>query len=138
MKKFLTALVFVICAGIFNFCSANPYENNPDYYFVNSIQGPKTYLYLPSIDVQEYNPPHYQIKGKFLTVGNVESRYDRSVSVWYATIRYNWYTKEAFELLENGSWRKMAQGLKSSSPVNYDKTIANALFIAAYGMNFYD
>ena len=144
MKKVFSALCFVIFCGIFNFCYATTsddvaesYENNPDYYFVNRIQGPYTYLYLPSIDVQLYNPPHYQIKGKFLTIGSPESRYDTSVSVWYATIRYNWYTKEAFEF-SNGKWRKMAQGPQSSTPVALDKKIANALFIAAYGMKFYE
>lgn len=142
MKKFLSALVFVIVCGIFNLCSADVedvfryYDNHPDYYFVCRIQGPKTYLYLPSIDVQEYNPPHYQIKGKFLTVGSVESRFDTSLSTWYATIRYNWYTKEAFSY-ENGNWRKMAQGKQGSTPVAADKMLANALFRAAYGMDFY-
>ena len=65
MKKFLSSaiLAFVVAFSA-NVSAANRYDNDPDYYYVMSVQGPKTYLYLPSIDVQEYNPPHYQIRGE--------------------------------------------------------------------------
>jgi len=144
MKKILSALAFAICILSVNFGSANyfedlveTYENNPDYYFVCNVQHSKIYLKLKSVEVQEYNPPHYQISGKFVDIG-INFSTDKVEENFYSkTIKYNWYTKDAFEF-SNGKWRKMSQGPQSSTPVAFDKKIANSLFIAAYGMKFYD
>ena len=98
MKKVLTVLLMTTILILSStFCLADPYENNPDYYFVNVLQRVKKYLYLPSVEVQEYNPPHYQIRGHF-----VSSKGD-----YVGHINYE------------------------------DRTVANALFRVAYGMDFY-
>lgn len=135
MKKFI--VVFLInLVVLLNVCFANSYDNDPDYYFVMNVQRIKTYLYLPSVDVQVYSPPNYQIAGLFVNVGGID--YDANhVSKLHIIIKYNFYTKDAFEF-RNGNWRKMAQDPKGSTPVSVDKVMANALFIAAYGMKFYE
>ena len=115
--------------------NANDYDNDPDYYFIMNVQGYKTYLDLTSIDVQEYNPPHYQIAARLVTVAY---RQDVNDVEHFIEIRYNWYTKEAYQRYVDGDWRKMAQGSAGSTSVAVDKVTANALFIAAYGMKFFD
>ena len=132
MKKILSVLVLAICILSVNFCLADPYENNPKYIFVTAGQMGYYYLYLPSVDVQEYNPPHYQIAGHFIHYGGMDGK---TLTNIYTTLRYNWYTKETF-YLDNGYWRKSyTEG--SSLAAERERKFADALFRAAYGMNFY-
>jgi len=135
MKKILSALVLVIFAGIFNFGSADlqdDYDRHPDYIFVTTGQMGVYYLYLPSVDVQEYNPPHYQISGHFIHYGGLDGK---TLTNIYITLRYNWYTKETFQL-KNGYWEK-ADVSGDYQPVRQNRQFADALFRAAYGMDFY-
>ena len=131
MKKILSLLVFAICILSINFCSANRYDNDPDYVALWGRQGIYEYLYLPSVHVQEYNPPHYQIGFNTLSLSGENERW-----IYNCAKRYNWYTKESFHL-ENGYWVKddvdPTHGLSGS----YNRALANALFRAAYRMNFY-
>ena len=61
-------LAFVIFILSMNFCLANTYENNPNYVYVTMNHGEDYYLYLASLNVQEYHLLHYQIKVKFVCV----------------------------------------------------------------------
>ena len=134
MQKILLMVALCLLTAVHS-ASASDYDNNPDYYFVMNVQGYKTYLDLTSVYVQEYNPPHYQIAARLVTVGYRQNSEEQE---HYIEIKYNWYTKEAYERYQDGNWRKMAQGPASSTPVAVDKVTANALFIAAYGMKFYE
>ena len=135
MKKFLSAVVFAICILSVSFCSADTYKNNPNYVYVTMNHGENYYLYLPSLNVQEYNPPHYKIKVKFVCVGDEYRNY--SAREVYVVRRYNWYTKESFWLTKEGNWQKDDVHSEASNSY-YAKKIANAIFRAAYGMNFYN
>ena len=138
MKKILSALVFAICLSVFDFCSAyDPYRYNPDYMYLSTfgIDQHSWYLYIPSVDVQEYNPPHYQIAGRFVTyVDGINGKY-QSESWRILVHRYNWYTKESFSLDDNGNWKKDPDG-NSNAERSY-RISADALFKVAYGMYFY-
>ena len=128
MKKICAALVFVICAGIFNFCSANYYDDSPNYEFIGAGNGGMWYFQKSSLEVQEYNPPHYQISGIFIY-------YSQSANERYIVKRYNWYTKESFSL-QNGYWEKdNVNG--NYMAAKQTRHFANILFRAAYGMDFY-
>ena len=138
MKKILSALMFAICILSVNFCYAgihDYYENHPDYRLFYSHQGYYSYLYVPSIDVQEYNPPHYQIGYKLIDITEILGTNEKK---WrYDSKRYNWYTKETFSL-KNGYWVKdEVQDNLDSQPVRTNRKFADALFRAAYGMDFY-
>ena len=137
MKKFLSALiVMLVVTFTANICSAYDYDNDPNYIRVFMFRGP-IYLHLPSIDVQEYNPPHYQIAGTFVhDYDFVDGRKERWFSV---AIRYNWYTKETFSRDKNGYWQKDEIG-KPDDRFSADasrRKFADALFRAAYGIDFY-
>ena len=125
MKKILSVLAFAVCILSVNFCSAYDYDSDRNYKFIAKISGHKYYLYLPSVEVQEYNPPHYQIAGHFF------SDWD-----FGKVIRYNWYTKETFTRDAYGNWEKDDLNVDGRYRIEMI-TFANALFRVAYGMDFY-
>ena len=138
MKKFLSAaLVALVVTFATNICAANDYDNDPDYVYVMAHGQGIVYLYIRSIDVQEYKPPHYQIAGTFVhDYDFVDGRKERWFSV---VIRYNWYTKETFSRDKNGYWQKDEIGKPDDRFSAYasHRIFADALFRAAYGMDFY-
>ena len=138
MKKFLLALVLNFFL-VTNFCSAGDYDNDPNYYLVLDVRRgmyTKTYLKLDSVNVQDYNPPHYQIAGEFIHINPDGSKKD-----FYLVIRYNYNTKITFARNDNyGNWKKFTDGTdRDGAAVSAElRAYANALFIAAYGMKFYE
>ncbi len=133
MKKFLSVAVFVICVLSINFCFARYYDNDSNYVLFGAwgSGGYFHYWYLPSIEIQEYNPPHYQISATEVVIGGKKIISETREKI---SIRYNWYTKETFHF-ENGHWvNDTVEGLEGE----YYKNRANALFRAAYRMNFYN
>ena len=130
MKKIFSAFVLLTLCGIFDFCSAYDYDSDPDYVYIGAGNGGAWYFQKSSLDVQEYNPPHYQIAGTFV-------HYSQSTSRIYIEKRYNWYTKETFTKNSYGYWTKddfSARNMISAQ----GKHFANILFYSAYGMNFYN
>lgn len=138
MKRFLATLILNFFV-MMNFCSAYSYDDDPNYYLVLDARRGymvKTYLRLDSVKVQEYNPPHYQIAGEFIHVNPDGSKKDV-----YLVIRYNYNTKMTFARNDDyGDWKKFTDGTdKDGHTVSYElRAFANALFIAAYGMKFYE
>ena len=111
----------------------NYYNNDPDYIYITTHQG-TFYLYRPSIDVQEYNPPHYQIAGHVIHVNG----FNGGISHWYPVIRYNWYTKETFHRNEYGNWEKdFIKGTYGLGAGGRNRKFADVFFRAAYNMDFY-
>ena len=129
MKKFFTILVLsLVVAFTANSCSAYDYNNDPNYVSVTNAQG-VIYFNLRTVNVQEYNPPYYQIAGWFVwTNGNSERHYE-------VVKRYNWNTKETYSR-DEGYWRKDRTEYDDKASMRNRKH-ADALFRAAYGMDFY-
>ena len=130
MKNFLSAALIALVVAFSANCSANRYDSDPNFILVNSGHGAKEYLYLPSLEVQEYNPPHYQIAGTlYLTF-----YYDREDSKSREVVRYNLQTKETFHKDSYGNWKKDNIHDKSSRRAELEgyarKNIANAMFMA--------
>ena len=133
MKKIFSALILLTLCGIFNFCSAYDYDSDPDYIYVIYGDMGCYYLYAPSVDVQEYNPPHYQIAGHFIHYGGSDGK---TLTNIYKTIRFNFYTKETFSRNDYGNWEKDDVNGEWKIP-RQNRQFADALFRAAYGINFY-
>ncbi|MBR1646785.1 MAG: hypothetical protein IJ685_08415 [Selenomonadaceae bacterium] len=128
MKKFLEGFTFVLVVTLAANCSANSYDDSPYYVFVTTVQG-TIYLDLRTVNVHDYNPPYYQIAGYFVWVnGDKERRYE-------VVINYNWDKKETYHR-GDGYWIKdriEPENVYSRS----NRKMADALFRAAYGMDFY-
>lgn len=135
MKEFISValIVFVITLSA-NICSANSYDDDPNYFYVITAHRGSYYLNLRSIDVQEYNPPHYQIAGTFVHVCDIGYGWKER---WFAVVsRYNWYIKESYSRDKNGNWRK-TKIEPDCTATKVNRQFADALFRAAYGMDFY-
>ncbi len=135
MKKFtaLIAGLLLIVASV-GVCSANYYDDSPDYFYIGiyGSGGYKNYLYLPSVEVQEYKPPHYQIAGDIVMIGGKKIISEIRL---HRIIRYNWYTKESYSYYENRKpWERWK---KDDVQERQYRNIADALFRAAYGIDFY-
>jgi len=165
MKKILSVLILLTVCGIFNFCSASGNavdrkygfdevnkqrsvcESDSNYTLVYDggaryITG-YAYFYSPSVEVKEYNPPHYKIAGYFYELSEKNGRHFIADKIYYQ-VRYNWDTKETWHLeyfnddgdllnVNEYYWKK--DGLNNYEKLN--RQFADALFRAAYGMDFY-
>ena len=135
MKKFVVmmilAVVFVIVGSQNNLVNAN-YDHDLNYDEVFTGSGQTTYLYRPSVDVDEYNPPHYTISATLVIV----SGYNGTERENRVTLKYNYDTKECFSR-QDGRWIEIHPSDQSNAS-RFNKNLANALFRAAYGMNFYN
>ena len=135
MKKFLSVVAFwIMIITSANLCLAyerNEYDNSPYYVFVTTSQG-HIYLDLRTVNVHDYNPPHYQIAGEFIWVGHFDKGISRRFEV---AIRYNFDTKETY-VRRDGYWTKSDVNGDSNFQKS-NRKFADALFSAAYGMDFY-
>lgn len=145
MKKFFVFVIVILIALLIsvnaNICLAN-YHDDSDYVFVTMAQG-DIYLNLKSIDVQEYNPPHYQIAGTFVYVCPYFDENDNILfkeSRFILVKRYNWYTKETFsrDYEDKNKWIKdKIDEKKSGLAAIRNRSFADSMFKAAYGVDFY-
>ncbi|MBR1647323.1 MAG: hypothetical protein IJ685_11185 [Selenomonadaceae bacterium] len=141
MKKFfaVAALILGVVVGQIVVPSQaeayDPYENDANFAYVYSGHGGTMYLDLNSVNVQAYDPPHYQIAGTF--VFQPATSNNASTNESYVEMRFNYSTKEHFERSNGGQWQsKDVRGDSAISSRN--RAMANALFRAAYRMNFYN
>ena len=144
MKKFVAVMIFAFVAAFsVSICSAyhphDYYDGDPYYYDSNYkyIHGGNDYssyyLDLSSIDVQEYNPPHYQIAATIVGYGGY---FHKVYKPFDTVIRYNWYTKETYYQNDYGNWIKRKTEGTDNISINA-RRMADALFRAAYKMDFY-
>lgn len=135
MKKFIFMTVLAVAAMIFNICSANDYDNNPDYKYVITVNQGTYYLNLKTLDVVKYRPPQYQIAGSFIHV-LPQADGTEKVSNRYVLLMFDFDTKEIFNKDTYGNWEKSnTEGNSNSAIVN--RKFADALFRAAYGQDFF-
>ena len=134
MKK----IIFTLCLGImliFNICEANSYEGNENYVEVTNANQGTYYLNLKTINVIKYKPPQYQIAGSFVHV-TLDSEGQEKVRNIYVNLLYDWETKEIFRKDTYGNW-EISDTDESSVKGKVNRKIAEALFRAAYKMEFY-
>ena len=134
MRRFFVMWIAFLISVSVNICLAYVYDNDSNYVYIGTYGsgGYSTYLYLPSVDVQEYNPPHYQIAGNFITIGGKETI---SEDWLIHVVRYNWYTKETYS--KNFQGIVVKEKIIDSGDAGYYRRRADALFRAAYGVDFY-
>lgn len=136
MGKCKTLILLFVFLIQYNLCSAEVdcYAHDPNYMRVNILHGCFTYLDMTSVDVHEYNPPFYKIAGYFVFYNNRDKKVVHE-SAKTMVVRYDYDKREAF-ILNGNYWRKLDVSGTSDFHIE-NKSIANALFNVAYGMDFY-
>ena len=134
-KQILAVICLILTLSMISFCSAETIHNNPNYEYVFTHRGATSYLDLRTVNVHEYNPPYYQIEGTFVHVTNKGPGQKDVVWSTSCVKRYNYDCKETYSM-QNGVWQKDNVSNDSYVALSH-KAFANALFRAAYGMNFY-
>jgi len=136
MRRFFVMWIAFLISVSVNICLAYVYDNDSNYVYIGTYGsgGYSTYLYLPSVDVQEYNPPHYQIAGNFVTIGGKKTI---SETWGIEIVRFNWYTKETYSKNWRGILTKEKIVDSEHADASYYRKRADALFRAAYGVDFY-
>lgn len=130
----LMILVAVIAImGVGSVCLANEYDDNPDYQFLYTAYQGKNYLQLSSVLVNEYNPPKYQLTGTTVHVSGDNG----SVTQGQVVFRYNYDQQKAYSYDRyRHQWLEVNRG-KNDMVSERGVILVNALFHAAYGMEFY-
>lgn len=127
----LVAMIAIL--GVASVCLANEYDDNSDYQFLYTAYQGKNYLQLSSVLVNEYNPPKYQLTGTTVHVSGDNG----SVTQGLVMFRYNYDQQKAYSYNRyTQQWLEVKRG-KNDMVNERGVILANALFHAAYGMEFY-
>ena len=132
-KCVYAGLLFVTLLLFGTVCSANEYEDNPNYQFLYYGSQGSNYLDLTSIVVNEYNPPKYEIGA--VTV-HVDTATGQTVS-GTTTVRYNYDEQSAYSFNE---WTQKWMRVENSDvDLVHERGVilVNAMFHAVYGINFF-
>ncbi|WP_110955427.1 hypothetical protein [Anaerosinus massiliensis] len=126
-------VLVIVMLGVASICLANEYDDNPNYQFLYTAYQGKNYLELSSILVNEYNPPKYQLTGTTIHVSGDTG----SVTQKEVVFRYNYDQQKAYSY--DGYMHEWLEVKRSKNNMVNERGVilANALFRAAYGMNFY-
>lgn len=139
--KMLTCflLMAVILAGVGLSEAAQRYwnddENYPIIFYGN--QGIAYALDKSSVQVDEYNPPVYQIEGIIYAFDFGDKQDSSSKRVERVTYRYNYDKRQIYKIENDGSCRKLQVSGKYNA-VSDRRVVAEALslFEVAYNMAF--
>ncbi len=128
MKKFFfsIATIFLLMTASVANAGWNQYEDDINYQQVDGGRGGAMYLNLRSVNVQEHNPPHFQIAGDFVFVGGHVSNWG-IIRRYHIIVRYNYNTREAYFVVGNSEINNSRCGT----------AMKNSLFRIAYGRNFF-
>lgn len=145
MKKFVLLTILGLILFLNDICFAyydpnyDPYEEDTNYRLVFAIDDARLYyLDLRTVDVLEYNPPHYKIAGDFVDIFRKGANYvNHDESRNHVTIIYNYLTKETYSKDRYHGWKKDDVHGDNIIP-SMNRAFANALFIVAYNMKFYN
>jgi len=140
MRKIVLTMVaffLLMCQSAF---AANPYPptlDNGNLVFVDGQMGYGFYAVRSSVNVQNYNPPQYQIAINTISV-NVDNGERGKVRTHY--FKYNWDSKTVYYYSEQkDAWImwdvNRSYGHAEGAPMI--PNLAEVAFVSAYNMRFY-
>ena len=138
MHTFLKITFIILALSFFNsyncLAQKDPYKHDYNYEYVYTHSGVSSYLDKRTVNVYEYNPPLYVIAGSFARFYNNQE--GKILDPVFVEIQFNYKKRETFTR-RNGVWEKDVT-TPNTSVGESNRAFANALFRAAYGMDFYD
>lgn len=139
LKIFVLAAVIIFPANVSAanlFQIYDSYDRDSNYILGASYANGRTYIEWRTITVVQYNPPHYQISARAVNVVYDMRSEEIDAKNFLLEKRFNWDTKETFTRTDYGNWEK-DEVVGNHTPCRQNRRIADILFRAAYGMNFY-
>lgn len=128
MKMFLSVFIWVMLSA--SAVSANPYAGDKNFVYVYY----NSYLDLRTVSVQKNSPPYFIVKGDIVhvdTKSNTASLYADII------IKFDLLAHSTFHCNnKTGNW-KLGNTFGTSSEETSNRKIADALFKAAFGQEFY-
>ena len=127
MKMFLSVFIwFMLLASVVN---ANPYVSDKNFVYVYY----NSYLDLRTVSVQKNSPPYFVVKGAFV---HFDSKSGASSVPRNVAVKFDLLAHRTFHRNKVGNWElSHVHGASSSDTSN--RKIADALFKAAFGREFY-
>jgi len=128
MKMFLSVFVWVMLLA--SVVSANPYESDKNFVYVYY----DSYLDLRTVSVQKNSPPYFIVKGDIV---HVDTKSNTASLYADITIKFDLLAHRTFHRNnKTGNW-KLGNTFGTSSEETSNRKIADALFKAAFGQEFY-
>ena len=128
MKMFLSVFVWVML--FVNVVSANSYANDKNFVYVYY----NSYLDLRTVSVQRNSPPYFIVEGSFV---HVDSKSGVSSVPRNVTIKFDLLAHRTFHSNnKTGNW-ELSNTFGTSSAETSNRKIADVLFKAAFGREFY-
>lgn len=114
-------------------CSAEDiYMDNPNYLYLYKESGEENYLDRHSVSVDQHTPPVYRLEGDVLHLPKDE---DAKVTKTHVVFKYD-YKEQTASYYIDGIWIEV-NIFGHSSADKHNIILANTLFYAAYGIDFY-
>ena len=128
MKMFLSVFIwFMLLASA---VSANPYASDKNFVYVYY----NSYLDLRTVSVQKNSPPYFIVKGDIV---HVDTKSNTASLYADITIKFDLLAHSTFHCNnKTGNW-KLGNTFGTSSEETSNRKIADALFKAAFGWEFY-
>lgn len=128
MKMFLSVFVWVMLLA--SVVSANPYANDKNFAYVYY----NSYLDLRTVSVQKNSPPYFIVEGDIV---HVDTKSNTASLYADITIKFDLLAHRTFHHNnKTGNW-KLGNTFGTSSEETSNRKIADALFKAAFGREFY-
>lgn len=128
MKMFLSVFVWVMLSA--SAVSANPYAGDKNFVYVYY----NSYLDLRTVSVQKNSPPYFIVKGDIV---HVDTKSNTASLYADITIKFDLLAHRTFHRNNKmGNW-KLGNTFGTSSEETSNRKIADALFKAAFGQEFY-
>lgn len=128
MKMFLSVFVWVML--FVSVAGANPYASDKNFVYVYY----NSYLDLRTVSVQKSSPPYFIVKGDIV---HVDTKSNTASLYADITIKFDLLAHRTFHRNnKTGNW-KLGNTFGTSSEETSNRKIADALFKAAFGREFY-
>ena len=132
MRILFLFLLFVCASPGMAAAADDPYVSDPDYLYLYTAFEGENYIDCSSVTVDEYRPPFYKLEGDVVHVPHDETA---AISRQHVIFKYN-YKQQLASYYDDGLWIDV-DALSRTSSDKRKRTLANLLFYAEYGIDFY-
>lgn len=132
IRTLFLCLLFAFTIPCIAAAADDPYARDQNYLYLYTAYEGENYIDRSSVTVDEYRPPFYKLEGDVVHVPHDETA---DISRQHVTFKYN-YRQQIASYYDDGLWTDV-DALSRTSTDKRKRTLANLLFYAEYGIDFY-